>query len=210
MIPDRKRLEQDGYGRAMRPGAPRRLTAALDSLRSPPQPDPAPDGADDTRNIEEIVKQAVSYAMRRVGSNGGTPKATAFDPKLVFVITSFDDRLEPAFQAIQSAADHHDLRAERLKDAKGDFRISETILRKIDQARLIVADLTLESQNVYFELGVARGKGKTVVTIAKEGTTVHFNAQDWNTTFYDDSRTLEQELSERFRYELGAELTTEA
>jgi nucleoside 2-deoxyribosyltransferase len=123
------------------------------------------------------------------------------------VITSFDDRLEPAFQAIEAAAERNQLRAERLKDAQGDFRIIEMIERKINAARLIVADLTYQRQNVYFELGWARGRNKTVVTVAKEGTPIHFNAQDRNTIFYDDSRTLEEALSERFHYELTTGVT---
>jgi hypothetical protein len=181
MTPDRNRPE-GGYGRAVRPTAAKRLT-----------------------DLDERIRQRLN-TRERAKPDGGTeepvPRTTGVDPRLVFVITSFDDRLERAFEAIKAAAEGNDLRAERLKDAQGDFRISEMIDRKIRAARLIVADLTLESQNVYYELGVARGKDKTVVTIAREGTRVHFNAQDWNTIFYDDSRTLEEELSIRFRYEL--------
>jgi hypothetical protein len=201
MTPDRNRPDGE-YGRAVGPTTAKRLTALtakLESLRTPAQAEPDTDA----RELKQLVRQ-MTDVLERFKANGGT---TALDPELVFVITSFDDHLEPAFQAIKEAAERTQLRAERLKDAQGDFRISEMIDRKIDVARLIVADLTLESQNVYYELGVARGRHKTVVTIAREGTTVHFNAQDWNTIFYNDSRTLEEVLFERFRYELTTDMT---
>ena len=73
----------------------------------------------------------------------------------------------------------------------------------IQKARLIVADLTHERPNVYFEVGYARGLGKTVITTAREGTNLHFDVKDWTCTFYNDSRVLERHLQERFAFELG-------
>lgn len=52
----------------------------------------------------------------------------------------------------------------------GDYRITDRILASIQRAGLVVVDLTQDRPNVYFELGYARGLGKTVVTIMREGT----------------------------------------
>src|SRR5215472_8908980 len=71
-----------------------------------------------------------------------------------------------------------DPRAERVKDVQGDYRITETILAMIRQARFVVADLTHERPNVYFELGYARGLGKTVITLLRAGTIAHFDVRD--------------------------------
>jgi hypothetical protein len=68
---------------------------------------------------------------------------------------------------------------------------------------LIVADLSFERPNVYFELGYARGFGRTVITIAKKGTNVHFDVKDWVYIEYIDSRELEKKLKQRFEYELS-------
>jgi nucleoside 2-deoxyribosyltransferase len=73
----------------------------------------------------------------------------------------------------------------------------------IEGARFVVADLTHERPNVYFELGYARGLGKTVVTIAREGTAVHFDVKDWTYIPYIDSRLLELDLKKRFEFELS-------
>lgn len=97
------------------------------------------------------------------------------DDVLVFVITSFAEEMEPIFDGISSAANHVGLRAERVKDVVGDYRITEQVMKMIRSARFIVADLSLERPNVYFELGYARGLGKTVITIMRAGTNVHFD-----------------------------------
>jgi hypothetical protein len=57
--------------------------------------------------------------------------------------------------------------------------------------------------NVYFELGYARGLGKTVITILRAGTRAHFDVRDWTYLEYIDSRPLEEDLIERFTFELG-------
>ena len=76
----------------------------------------------------------------------------------------------------------------------------------IKSARLVVADLTLERPNVYFELGYARGLGKPVVTIAKQGTNVHFDVKGWIYIEYSDSRVLEKKLKTRFEHELSSDM----
>lgn len=64
-------------------------------------------------------------------------------------------------------------------------------------------DLSHERPNVYFELGFARGLGKAVITIAREGTSIHFDVKDWTFISYIDSRLLERDLKKRFQFELA-------
>ncbi len=81
------------------------------------------------------------------------------DNDLVFVISPFAPEMDAIYLAISGAARAVGLRAERVKDMKGDYRITDQILAMISRARLVVADLTHERPNVYFELGYARGLG---------------------------------------------------
>ena len=121
---------------------------------------------------------------------------------MVFVVMSFQADMEPTFEAIEAAARAVGLRAERVKDVPGDYRITDKILTSIRRAGLVIVDLTHERPNVYFELGFARGLGKTVITIMRVGTKPHFDVQDWTYVPYIDSRPLERTLLERFTYEL--------
>ena len=90
-----------------------------------------------------------------------------------------------------------------MQDVPGDYKITNKIIELIEKARFVVADLTHERPNVYFELGYVRGVGKTIVTIARKGTKLHFDVKDWTCEFYTDSRSLEKQLIERFKFELG-------
>jgi hypothetical protein len=124
------------------------------------------------------------------------------DDGLVFLVCPFRPDMEPTYLAVAAAARAVGLRAERVKDVQGDYKITEKVLSMIRQARFVVADLTNERPNVYFELGYARGLGKTVITILRSGTTPHFDVRDWTYLEYSDSRPLERDLLERFQFEL--------
>lgn len=126
------------------------------------------------------------------------------DDDLVFVISSFTPEMEPVYLAIAAAAQAVGLRAERVKDVRGDYRITEKILAMISKARFIVADLSHDRPNVYFELGYARGLGKTVVPIQRVGTIEHSDVRDWTYIEYFDARPLEADLLERFKFEIRA------
>jgi hypothetical protein len=156
-------------------------------------------------NKDEIIQAAIAGVLERlkVEMRGVLSHSDTIDEKLVFVVASFQRDMEPAFEAIKAAASAVGLRAQRVKDVTGDYKISDTMLMMIRQARLVVADLTHERPNVYFELGYARGLGKTVITIMREGSKVHFDVQDWTYLPYIDSRPLERDLIERFNIELS-------
>jgi TIR domain len=125
------------------------------------------------------------------------------DPTLVFVITSFAADMDPIFEGIDAAARSVGLTAKRVKDVQGDYRITDQIIEMIQSAFLVVADLSHERPNVYFELGYARGLGKTVITIARKDTNIHFDVKDWVYIPYVDSRLLERDLAKRFEYEIA-------
>lgn len=152
----------------------------------------------------EFIDEVVARVIGKLQALAADPKTTSKgdDAALVFVICPFDPEMEPVFDAIAAAAAAVGMRAERVKDVQGDYRITEKMLTLIRAARLIVADLSRERPNVYFELGYARGLGKTVITIVRTGALVHFDVQDWPYIEYIDSRPLEHEMLERFRYEL--------
>jgi hypothetical protein len=150
--------------------------------------------------IEEITAEVV----RRLPASQCPAHVVAdSDDGLVFVVCSFDPRMDPVFEAIAAAASAVGLRAVRVKDTQGDYRITDRILTLIRAARLVVADLSFELPNVYFELGYARGIGKTIVTIIRSGAAVHFDVRDWTYLEYIDSRPLERQLRERFVFEIS-------
>lgn len=53
-------------------------------------------------------------------------------------------------------------------------------------------DRPLEPRNVYFEAGVARGKGKRLIQTARKGTSLEFDIRNWRTIFYKNATDLEE------------------
>ena len=145
-------------------------------LQGPPPSRPSPEFssslADDIANkVFQLMKPGGGGGKSGSGGNGGQDN----DSKLVFVIISFSPDMEPIFQGIRDAANEVGLEAKRVKDVQGDYRITNKIMDMIAESRMVVADLTHERPNVYFELGYARGIGKTVITCAREETNIHFD-----------------------------------
>jgi hypothetical protein len=160
--------------------------------------------------IENLNIPSKSQEMLLAAGLSGTPAAATtllaipIDPKFVFVIMSFDKRLDPVYQSFRMAASAVGLNAQRVSDQLGDYRITDRIIENIHKACLLITDLSLERPNVYFELGYARGLGKTVIETALEGTNLHFDVKDWTCIFYSisDQDTLIRRLKQRLEYEL--------
>ena len=121
----------------------------------------------------------------------------------VFVLMSFvkDPRLDDAYDAIVRGVKRWNRKAsvERVDQIEEDFKITDKVIECIDKAALIIAYLTGEKPNVYYELGYARAKGKRLIHTAMEGTKLHFDVKDYNTIFWDSGRTLEMALAKRLR-----------
>jgi TIR domain len=157
------------------------------------------------QDTNQLAREVTQEMRKELGLKPETKtyrKAPKVDPKRVFVIMAFQKGMEEIYRGIRAAGVSHGLTVERVKDVQGDYRITDKIIEMITNARLVVADLTHERPNVYFELGYARALGKTVITIVREDHKVHFDAQDWQYISYNNSRMLKQKLKKRFEFEL--------
>ena len=175
----------------------RDLIRALRKAPSGPKPNEIVNAADFAREVAGEVAKLLGLEHAK------SPTAVPHDDKLVFVITAFQPDMDPIFEGIAAAAGAVGLVAKRVRDVEGDYRITDKIVEMIQSARLIVADLTDDRPNVYFELGYARGLGKRVVTIARKESKIHFDVKDWKYLEYVDSRVLERDLRARFEHEIA-------
>ncbi len=122
-------------------------------------------------------------------------------PDFVFVLMSFNPEMLNSYKAMVAAGklvEGRNLKVERIDARIGDYKITNEVLRGIRRAALIVCDITQERPNVYYELGYARGLGKTVITCAKSGTNLHFDIKDVRTLFYEDPIDLQEKLVAEF------------
>lgn len=117
-----------------------------------------------------------------------------------FVAMSFREEEEPAlvdyYRAMERAVKQTELPIllRRMDLVDGDYEISQKIMNEIDAADIVLADFTLNSRNVYFELGYARGKNRRIIQSARKGTPLEFDIRNWRTIFYRNATELEEKL----------------
>jgi hypothetical protein len=123
----------------------------------------------------------------------------------LFVAMSFRFEEEPAlvdyFEAIKRAADASGvpITIERMDLIEGDYEISSAVEDRIRKSDAVLADFTLNSSNVYFEAGIARGAGKYVIRTARKETALPFDIKTWKTILYANATQLEAQLIEPIR-----------
>lgn len=118
-----------------------------------------------------------------------------------FIICTFRKELEPVCEIIKKVSSEFKIKARRVDEIEGDFKITTKIEQKIVEARIIFADLSYGRPNVYYEYGYARGVGKTgsIITLLIESENMHFDVKDFTQIRYslDDLEDLEQKLRKR-------------
>ena len=101
------------------------------------------------------------------------------------------------FSAIRNASNNCGFRAERVDRISSDSTIDRKIINNLKKAEIIVADLSFERPNCYYELGYARAIGKKIITIASKGSKVHFDVEHYDCLRFTSGEELEGELQKK-------------
>ncbi|UYV11922.1 MAG: C2 domain-containing protein [Phycisphaera sp.] len=140
--------------------------------------------------------------------------------RTVFVSMPFNKSTDSAYEAIKAAVGevnsrhHPGIELEQLRIDKYDqghsFRINDKILEMIDDAGLLIADLTQGNPNVYHEIGYMMGlnrgrrRPQDNFILIVDGTDpeqvrkdVGFNLQDWQQVRFTDTLGLTRQLYEK-------------
>lgn len=145
--------------------------------------------------LMQVEKQLESFDARLKQVKADVPEDPT--PNSVFVIMPFSERQIDTYDAIQRAVQRADpsLTAARVDEQPGAIAITDEIHRSIQRASLVICDLTEERPNVYYELGFARGLARSLICIARTGTTIHFDVYGLKIIFFNTYRSLEERLA---------------
>jgi Lon protease-like protein len=110
------------------------------------------------------------------------------DESLAFVLMPFTDRFRPVFENIvKPVIERFGLRGVRADDIYGPRPIMEDVWRSINEAQVIIADVTGKNPNVFYEVGLAHAIGKDVIIISQSLEDIPFDLRHLRCIIYLDS-----------------------
>jgi hypothetical protein len=148
----------------------------------------------DTQNpgdFTAITREAVLLASQLAVGN------------LVFIVMAFREESEDTFTSIKEVCKERGLKWARTDQDPTTNRIYQRIVSGIQRATFVVADVTIPTLNVYYELGYAEALGKPVIVVAKDGTELPFDTHDIPTTLFRNQTRLKAVLDERIKGLVG-------
>lgn len=150
-----------------------------------------------------VMKETINYLVECVKKYERSIVETPTPQKdFLFIIMAMmeeEKSLSDVLYAIHNAAEKAGYKAERVDD-KFDFsQINSKILNYINMAEVVVADITYERPNCYYEIGYAHAKGKQVILTAKKGTKIHFDINNFQVLSYESVSELDKKLSKTFK-----------
>ncbi|MFC1538329.1 hypothetical protein ACFL6H_02810 [Candidatus Latescibacterota bacterium] len=127
-------------------------------------------------------------------------------PHTVFVLMAINPdipELEDVYHTIKDVCNNFKLIANRADEIEHQDRITDLILSEIKSCEFLIADLSYERPNVYYEIGYAHAHNKKPILIRKKGTKLHFDLSIHNAPEYKNITKLRELLTKRFEAILG-------
>ncbi len=112
--------------------------------------------------------------------SGGRPRA--------FVVMQFAEPYDTFYrEVIQKQAEAAGFEVFRIDEKAGPGVIFQDIQREIEQAEIVIAEITPANPNVFYELGYAHALGKPTILLAQRGAQLPFDIRSFRVVFYNDT-----------------------
>lgn len=137
---------------------------------------------------------------QRLASSGANSRTA-------FVAMSFDPSLDSAFSdgIAPAVCDAGYDKRPRIDQVQHNDNISDRIIVEIRRSRFVIADVTLQSQNVYFEAGFAMALGLPVIWCCRKDDfkNIKFDTRQYNHIIWKDPADLRFQLRDRIVATIG-------
>lgn len=146
--------------------------------------------------IELFLRGSQEIVVRNI-------KATASKPQ-VFVVMQFSDAFDALYtDVIRPTCEQFGLKAIRADDIYKSGLIINDIARSIEESAVIIADVTTDNPNVFYEVGYAHGiKKETILLSDRTREKLPFDVSGFRTLFYDNTIGGKNDVEARLRAHL--------
>ena len=134
------------------------------------------------------------------------PQQSKYTPNTAFIMMSMDPampELDDIRNAIKEVCSSFGIRAVRADDVEHQDKITDVVLQYITNSEFLIADMTGERPNVYYEVGFAHAINKRPILYRKNGTRLPFDLSVHNVPGYKNITELKELLTKRFEAILG-------
>lgn len=105
-----------------------------------------------------------------------------------FVAMQFGEPYDALYRAvIRPKAQQLGFDVVRIDEVNRPGIIFQDIQRRIEDAKVVIAEITAPNQNVYYEVGYAHALNKPTILLAERGKELPFDIRSYRVIFYDDS-----------------------
>lgn len=107
-------------------------------------------------------------------------------------------------EVIQHQAEAAGFEVIRIDEKPGPGIIFQDIQREIEQAEIVIAEITPENPNVFYELGYAHALGKPTILLAQRESELPFDIRSYRVVFYNNTIGGKGEVERDLRRHLEA------